>query len=1022
MIFTSTSFTGNLRNLNDLYKSFGDAETLSAIFANSSLSSEVFAIPLVNYNNFKEHIFFDKALRKLEAAFNKILNEYPIGISGTAVNNLDGVDVGAVNIFLNNATEFEKYALNYIGGATSEVSNQKPTITAAATVNGIVNPLIVVYRNANNTISGNQATLTSNLYNIAFDFDNNLNTVQKYSLTADHDITFVDDGVEIQDRILPSIITERVSRISDLSELIPDAYFYDDVENNLEKYLAVIGRTFDETKLYIDELVNLNTISYGKYHRVPNGLFQTTLAKQYGIDVISSALNEKINSYLRSVNNKLPVRKVESVIFNRILNNLVALLKRKGTKEALQSIIRVFGLPTDYMNLNSYEYFGEEQLKSRVDYPNTRVLNNTNTLGKITFDPSYSGSFAFTGDFTLEARICLTGSYLQPNSGIIFWYGNSISGYHLAYKDGRFFFRVNNTTISTTSTSATFFANTLSSSFVNVFGIRNSGTASIKTSWVDTTVGTGTYIVRSSSGYSVDPITLTGTAGALSAFICGSTAGTSGFVGYVNEVKGFNVPLSDVDIEEHTRNFESISIANTIGGNSSSLKFHYKLKENKTITDPNNYVIDSSGNSTTGYFSSVFNNKNPYHLIELMRKETTYSSFGGFVDDNIEFTINDQTTNSKVKNKGVIVLSFSPMEAVNNDIENVLGNFNLGNLIADPRNFLVSASSYKTYPAMVATANTVFRRYAGNRLNFNAYLKAIDKFSPVVQGIIQIADQFVPARTKFISKGVLLEPHILDRPRNRQLTIQSTNEDNGTTADLYALNQVYEDCDLDFSIRMLDNALTSLVDMSSSIQLDSDDNFNGTEEYLNLSGDRVIYVSNTAFGCTLNTVYKVSENNFILPYMQEVANVNDTAILFTTNKNIIENASSLSSYENRITITGNAKLIRSSSGRVITSQFKSLRLEFPTLANNRYASLSVTADDTKINTTFAEFINNSKNGINFKFESAYKDIFLGIQNLRIINLLSGNSQEFPIIVMPTSANANAIAGGQLVIKIGKAIV
>jgi len=1039
---TTGSFSGNFRNLNELYRSFLDAQTLSSYLANSSMSADKSAKPLVNYSNFKEHIFFDKAIRKLESAFNKIFNNYPIGISATPVASLTGKDVAAVNLFLNDCTDFEKYVVNYLGGAISEVTNQKPTVTAAAIVNGVTNPLIVIYRNLNNSISGSQATLTSNLYNMALNFDNGFNAIQNISLTADHDIAYINNDEEIISRILPSAVSERISRSHDFTELIPDAYFYNDIDNNLERYLAVMGRTFDEIKLYIDELVNLNTISWDKYHRTPEGLFQTLLAKQYGVDIISNTLNEQINSYLRSVNNKLPSYKVANVIFNRILNNLIFLLKRKGTKEALQSIIRIFGLPTDYITLNNYEYYGEEQVRNKVDFVNTRVLDSNTTSGKIIFDPPLSSYFAFPGDFTIEARVTLTGAYNQPNSGIIFWYGNSTSGYHLAYKDGQFFFRVNDITVKTSTADATTVANAMQSGWVNVFGERYQNLATVYASWIDTTVTTGTLnTVQSSGADYVDTVILSGVTSCLSGFMLGSSGGASAFIGFLQEVKGFTVPLSDTDRYEHTKNFESVSVTNTSSGSASSLRFCFKLKENKTIIDPYNYIIDSSGNSVTGHFNSSLSGFNPYALYELERKETEYSTFGGFVDDNMEFTINDPTTNSKVVNKGVIVMSFAPIEAVNRDIENVLGNFNLGNLIADPRNFLSSASGYDYYPAMIATADNVFRRYNNSRLNFNSYIKAIDEFSPVVQALIQIADQFIPARSKLVSKGTFIESHILERNRNKQSNLNYISEDDATTATAKQLQQFYEDETLDSLfdlindpissqywddpvreclVRALNNPLTSIDNINNAIGLNSIDMIFDSSSYFAFTGDTSIYISSSGFGNSKNVVYKLSQNNFILPYIQEIANPKDVAILFTTNRNVIENSFSLSAQEDRLTITGNAKLIRTNTGKVITSQNNTFRLEFPN--DNGFNLISLTANGTTLNGLYSEHILNSKAGIDFKITSNEWDTSRGIQNLRIVNLISGNSQEFPLIILATTADAANLAGGQLVIKVGKAVV
>ena len=43
--------------------------------------------PLVDYGDFSQHIFLSDAVRKFNTSFNRIVNEYPIGASGTDVSS-----------------------------------------------------------------------------------------------------------------------------------------------------------------------------------------------------------------------------------------------------------------------------------------------------------------------------------------------------------------------------------------------------------------------------------------------------------------------------------------------------------------------------------------------------------------------------------------------------------------------------------------------------------------------------------------------------------------------------------------------------------------------------------------------------------------------------------------------------------------------------------------------------------------------------------------------------------------------
>ena len=1071
----TSSFSGNFTNLNELYRSFLDTGALSSSFIQSSLTTQLEAAPKIDYANFKEHIFFDNATRKLDAAFYNILNNYPIGSnSGTALSALTGADVATVNTFLQTCTPFEKYVISYLGGVTSGDLTIQPSITAGASANGVVYSLIVVYRGQNNSISGQQASLCAQIYNIANNFDNdNYNTVyQPYSSgTADHQITYTSSGMSLTSELVPKTILERINRDSDLKRLIPTAYFYNDNENILEQYLAVIGRVFDDIKIYIDEFINLNRISYSQYHKTPDGVFKAYLAKQYGIDLIETGLNENLTRYLRSINTTIPSQQVSNIIYDRILNNLIYILKSKGTKEAIEAIIRLFGLPTNYLMLSDYKYFQQQAQINRVDYINTNVLQNNTTSGALLFNNNTINSWFFNYDgytniypsFTVEARISLTGNYEQSLSGIILQAGDNLRGYWLSYSGGIVNFRLNNNVAgnvpaiaSTSASTSAQILNAITSGFINVFGINN-GTSTgnafqVITTWMDYSSGSAVY--NSITSTTVTSTTAQGigantTSALIGAFIGanGTASLSAGFVGYIHNIKGYSLVLNNVDIEEHTRNFDSISVMNSPGGSPTALRFYYRLKENQTLSGLTNLIIDSSGNSNTGYAVNSLSATDPYTMIQLMRKQTRFTYFGPFSDDNTDFVTDVNTINPirNVSNR-TISLSLNPIDAVNKDIQNVLGNFSMANLVADPRNFYDSTTSIKNYPIMEISAGLVFSRYDKHKLNFNPYIKAIDNFSFVINGIINLVQQFIPARSRLLTRGIMIAPHLLNRPRNRQPTVgylmdlptvsssiaffdeqltDLTSSINikplnagSVSSIMFLTNNVVSPYGTDkvTTIALANNSLSAGQNILNALGLRAAEAIAHTDFYKQITGDRNLYISQTGVGHTLNTVYILSPTNILYPFYQDVANKLDTSILFTTNRNIIETDSSLSANTNRNTITGNARLIRTSTGKIITSQLNALRIVMP--SSNSSNLISVTAFGQSVTASPSDFNIPTTYGIDFLITSISSNIAVGIQNLRFVNLLSGAAQDFPLIILATTADTSSLGGGQTIIQIG----
>lgn len=374
--------TGLFRNQTQLFNKFYDLTSLSSEFVLRALSSlRVSPTPAVNYSNFKEHTFFNIAELKTKSAISKILNEYPIGISGASTTALFQPNIGAVDNFIFKLSPFEKYVLDYIGGATGDYTKyQSPTITAAATSeNNTLLPLITINRNSANLLTGNQVTLTANLLNIATSFDAGLNTYYLSSGTSTDAVVYFDDGNIITSTVLPLTATEYVNRSSKIDTLLPYAYFVNDDTDTLQKYVSVIGAIFDDIKLYIDEFSNINHVSYDDYHRVPDGEIQQLLAKHFGVELISPMSTADISKYLRQEYDTVPLYKIANKIWNRVLNNLIYILKKKGTKEAVDSFIRCYGLPANYLQIDDYSFHPEPALQTKIEYKNTNVLNLNGT-------------------------------------------------------------------------------------------------------------------------------------------------------------------------------------------------------------------------------------------------------------------------------------------------------------------------------------------------------------------------------------------------------------------------------------------------------------------------------------------------------------------------------------------------------------------------------------------------------------------------------------------------------------------
>ncbi len=144
-----------------------------------------------------------------------------------------------------------------------------------------------------------------------------------------------------------------------------------DFQGVLEAFLFVIAKMFDEIKIFIDQFGYMNSDSYrGK--RFPDKLLNLLL-NQYGIDLTGLFNSTSLDQFLRGENVQVEgdlvtdtLEQVRGVIWRRVLNNTVHILKQKGTREALENMFRAIGIdPDTNFKIREYGGFNQATIKNR---------------------------------------------------------------------------------------------------------------------------------------------------------------------------------------------------------------------------------------------------------------------------------------------------------------------------------------------------------------------------------------------------------------------------------------------------------------------------------------------------------------------------------------------------------------------------------------------------------------------------------------------------------------------------------
>ena len=678
-------------------------------------------IPLVDYGDFSQHVFFTDAVRLFNTSYTRIVNEYPIGISGTDVSSLCAENIFKVDEFKKKSTGFDLWLLDKLAitGSKSANPNAEPNVTMNATnQDGDTVPLVHIIRGATNSVTGSQTALAASVSSRAVNFEEtNTNIVDRTAGTAEYlTIDTSPDGLKrstARRAIIefPSTAETRITRGPELKNLLPQILFSGDVDEVLEKTLAAMGDEYDEIKTFINQIANVKRISYDKYNRAPNK-FLPSLAAEFGINLYGMATNSDFQKYLTQSTSGATTQEITYEIWNKILNNITYLLKTKGTKEAAEAINRIYGVDHNYVKYNEYSAFHKPssiRVSEEVDFPAfytsgdafIQTTSNATTGSAIAFD------FPASTNFTIEMRVSATADH-----------GSMTLLKHPLYTidmdaSGRAAFKSTTTASMSAITDLTSMSGWIkgggsANNFVNVIASRSGDTLRIWTLALSGSPTGGNDIVSWASGstahYDVARINFSSTGG-VGTLARGGTnysqfpsyfPASGSFTGYMHEVRAWHdVALQTEDLYEHARNFASVSFQNSTGSintvgitnkaNFSSLSAHYKLKENVVLTGSAasyNFIVDSTTAGNTAHPVSFGGLTGKHYRVFENQKRIGKFSPVGLSPDNDKIT--QGTDIDRVLDVGYVSYSLSPISVLNDTIRNFYQDLDIAGTMGDP--------------------------------------------------------------------------------------------------------------------------------------------------------------------------------------------------------------------------------------------------------------------------------------------------------------------------------------------------
>jgi len=149
---------------------------------------------------------------------------------------------------------------------------------------------------------------------------------------------------------------------------------FDTGDQRMEKVLQIYGRSFDETKKFIDSLAYMNSVNYVVGNDIPSQLLKN-LALTLGFNTnISKISNETLLGSVFNTSNKQPYPgkdkpdtplELDFQYYRNLILNAAHMFKSKGTRSSLEYIMRMIGAPDALLEFNELIYLADAPINIR---------------------------------------------------------------------------------------------------------------------------------------------------------------------------------------------------------------------------------------------------------------------------------------------------------------------------------------------------------------------------------------------------------------------------------------------------------------------------------------------------------------------------------------------------------------------------------------------------------------------------------------------------------------------------------
>jgi hypothetical protein len=156
---------------------------------------------------------------------------------------------------------------------------------------------------------------------------------------------------------------------------------FDTIDKKVEKVLQIYGRSFDETKKFIDVLARMNSVNYNVQNDIPSQLlknlaltlgWQTNMSPITEEDFLNSVFTTSVSTFSGVPIGPTP-EELNYQYFRNLILNSAYLFKSKGTRRSIDVLMKLIGAPEFLLDFNEHIYLADQRIN--LSQFNTQYAN-----------------------------------------------------------------------------------------------------------------------------------------------------------------------------------------------------------------------------------------------------------------------------------------------------------------------------------------------------------------------------------------------------------------------------------------------------------------------------------------------------------------------------------------------------------------------------------------------------------------------------------------------------------------------